>query len=433
MNEHILRAVIEEKSRELAIQLNTIIPRSFDFKKHFGHPEISIIKGVRRCGKSVLLKQLYQESLAKGSALFVDFEDARLDAFKSEDFEIVYKILLEKDPKRERQGYVFFDEIQNVAGWERWMNFFTYQKKIKVFVTGSNTSMISSELGTHLTGRHIDTELFPLSFSEVIKYQDKDLFNAIRKKEYSLTIEERVAIENIFKEYFQYGGFPRIWLGRERTLLNEYFQDILYRDIIKRYKVRESKALRQLGLFLMTDMSRLINKSKLARDLELKEQRTVAKYLGYYVDSYLGYEIRKFSASLRKQARNLTKYYAIDHVLARQLSTQIQSKDSAYLENLVLLELKRRGNEVNYWNSDNNKKEVDFVMTKGGNPIDAVQVSWSLQNKDTRERELSALYELLNKHRSIESAIIVTAYEEDNLSINSKKVSVIPFYCWAVR
>lgn len=419
------KLILENAMRELVANFMAL-PESYIPRNALAGIKLSgestVISGVRRCGKSFFMKLLAQELQKEAAIFYLDFDDPRLINFSTEDFETAYKLWLSWFPTLPEQVVMFFDEPQNVLGWELWINFFAAKPNHKVVLTGSNSKMLSSDLSTHLTGRQRLIELTPLSFSEVSRTH-----NPSQSKNDS-------ELGGLLNRYIKFGGFPRVWLTEETALLGQYFKDIVIKDISTRKGAAPAKVNIELGLSLMTQASRLVNKSTLARQLGFKQQRTISKHIGAFIDCFLFTEVRLFSPSLKKQQRSLAKFYPVDHALARHTRFSVFDDKSFCLECMVASELRRRGYELYYWKSKDNF-EVDFIAFKlGAEPI-AVQVCIDISSKDVMEREVRALEACYNELQ-IHSLYIITVMDHREISLtvsNKQKIAakVLPFTVWA--
>ena len=425
MNTQILQTIISDHLAEITAKKALPIKRDFTLSSELKSKEITVVTGVRRCGKSSLLREFITNHEYKDEILYVNFDDPRLISFESEDFEKLYKIWLDNNAKPNIK-IAIFDEIQNIEGWERWMNFFSDQKGFKVFISGSNSKLLSSELSSFLTGRHKDITLYPLSFNEILKH---DLPELIKPRK---TTEEKIIVNSLLKQYLHFGGFPRVWLGKDRSLLGEYYKDILLKDIVSRRKLRQSKLIADFGTMVMSDIGRKINKSKLSEAIGIKEVNTVNKYFGYFDECYLGFEIEKFDTSARKKMRNQTKFYSIDSALPTQVGLSNDSKIGFYFENAVLIELYRRKCEVYYWEKQKSS-EIDFVVKAADQKMELIQVAWNLEDKKTIEREVSAFEDFVNEFTNINiSKKTIITFEEYNGADLPEGITVITFADWAL-
>ena len=355
-----------------------------------------IVTGIRRGGKSTLLKQILEADDSK--KLFLNFEDPRLFNFELSDFEILDTII--EDSKSE---ILFLDEIQVVNGWELYIRQ-KLDEGFRIVVTGSNASMLSRELGSKLTGRHISKELFPFSYSEFLN------FKSLQADEKSL------------QKYVDTGGFPEFLKSNNTDILSELFNDIINRDIIVRHGIRDARSLKNLAVYLASNVGNLVTASKLQQPLNIKTASTVLDYFSFLEDTYLVNFMSKFSYSIKVQIVNPRKIYVIDPGIIKIASTSFTEDRGRLLENLVFWELRRRGKKLYYFNE--NKAECDFVVMKNEKIEQVIQVCYKLQ-PENREREIRGLTDAMNFF-SIDDGLIITFTQRDAFIHNGKRINVIP-------
>lgn len=384
----------------------------------FSDNEITVISGVRRCGKSTLLHEIRSKNTEKD--YYFNFDDERLINFKVDDFQLLYEVFIELFGK---QTTFYFDEIQNVAGWERFVRRL-YDYKNKVYVTGSNASMLSRELGTHLTGRYFQRELFPFSFTEYLKFRGR----AIPQKPFFST-EEKVQLHSDFLIYFRKGGFPAYLQTGNSQYLKSLYESILYRDVMVRNDLTNEKEILELVYYLACNTSKLFSYNSLTKVIGVKNATTVKNYLGFLENTYLLFLVNKYDLSVKKQIHNPKKIYYIDLGIVRELGFHHSEDNGRLLENLVFIELKRRGREV-YYHSQ--KHECDFVIKEKNQIVEAIQVSWSVYNQPTREREINGLVEALTNYK-LKEGLILTDDEEDEITVNDYKIKVMPTWKWLLN
>jgi predicted AAA+ superfamily ATPase len=379
-------------------------------------PHTLVISGLRRSGKSTLLKQIYKNFCQNELVYYFNFEDERLIEFEVGDFNLLYETFIELFG----EGKIFFfDEIQNVDEWEYFVRRM-YDRGFKFIITGSNSSLLSRELGTKLTGRYVGLELYPFSFREFLKFK-----NISFSKE-PLT-EERGLIKATFNEYLQKGGIPEYLRYENSELLKTLYENILYKDILVRYGLGDEKALRELALYLFSNYSSELNYSKLQKMLGLGSANTVKNYIGYLENSYMVFILSKYDFSLKKQIYAPKKVYAIDSAFINLVSFKFSQDLGKLLENLVFLELKRRGFELYY---HKNKQECDFIITENEMPVAAIQVTSRLNAN--KNREYKALLEAMEIY-SLDSGLILTEAEEFEEMIQGKKIIVRPIWKWLLE
>jgi predicted AAA+ superfamily ATPase len=379
-------------------------------------PHVLVISGMRRSGKSTLLKEIRNNFFRDKQVYYLNFEDERLIGFSAGDFNLLYETFIELFGKHR---VFFFDEIQNIEGWEHFVRRM-YDKGFKFVITGSNSSLLSRELGSKLTGRYVGVELFPFSFGEFLKFRN------IPVSEKPLT-EERGLIRGAFNEYLEKGGIPEYLRFENSELLKTLYDNILYRDILVRYGLGEEKAFRELALYLFSNYTSEINYSKLQKLLGLGSANTVKNYVGYLENSYMVFTIPRYDYSLKKQIYSPKKVYVIDSAFINLVSFKFSRDRGKLLENLVFLELKRRNREVYFHKG---KQECDFIVTENKQPVEAIQVSVSLD--DNREREYGGLLEALEAY-DLDSGLILTESDEFEEVSRGKTIVVKPIWKWLLE
>lgn len=410
MNKNILKEAVLDQ-RELFDKKGDFVERVFP-KEFLTTKKISVISGIRRSGKSTLLHQISQSF---PSFAYLNFEDERMLDFSYQDFNALLEVFLEL--YGEQQVYLF-DEIQNVFGWEKFVRrLFTDGKKI--FVTGSNAKLLSSELATALSGRHIKFELYPFSFKEFLD------FNGFQfKKNY--TTKERGLIIRRFNDYLEFGGFPEIAGSQSKKELKQLYQDVLIKDLLIRFKIRETKAFRDMALYLLSNVSSPFSFHDIRNMLGIKSVTSVKNYIDFFEEAYLFYNLYKFDYSVRKQIINDRKIYSVDTGIVNAVAFKFSENLGKNLENAVFIELKRREREIYYHKA---KKECDFLVKEGMKITAAIQVSHNLSGPKTKKREIDGLLEAMETHQ-LKNGIIITLDEEKEERVNSFKVKIIPAWKW---
>ncbi len=359
-----------------------------------------VVSGIRRSGKSTLLAQLIEKQ-KQNSYLFLNFDTPKLFDFEFGDFALLDEIIAEN----KKIKTLYFDEIQVVEGWEIYVRG-KLDQNFQVVVTGSNASLLSRELGTKLTGRHISKELFPFSFVEFCEFLGKQN-NA-----------------NAVEDYLQQGGFPQYLQLGEDEILNALINDILYRDIIVRFGIRDERSMKRLLLFLAGNIGNLITAGKLKQSLEVKSTATVQEYLSHLEQAYVIQMLPKFAYSYKVQLANPRKVYFIDNGLQRVISPSFSPDLGRKLENAVFWELRRQFAELYYYNE--NHKECDFVVCQNSMPVQLIQVCWQL-NAENIARERDGLLDAMNFF-GFEQGKIITLNQEDKMIIDGKTIEVLPFF-----
>lgn len=422
MEKELLKEIALEQNK-LKESFNTGLKRKIfdEMVKYFSMPHVIVISGIRRTGKSTLLGQIIQ-NVYNGNGYYLNFEDERLINFGTADFNNLYEIFLELFGEKK---VFFFDEIQNVPQWERFVRRMQDAGN-KFFITGSNASLLSRELGTKLTGRVILTELYPFSFIEFIHFKGYK-FN----HEALLQTKERALLKKYFNEYLEKGGMPEYLKYNDTTALKRTYEDILYRDVAVRHEIKEVKALRELCLYFMSNITGLFTYNNLKQMLCLGSVNTVRSYINFLEDSYLIFTTNRFSYSLKQQYFAPKKVYCIDNGLIEAVAFQFSKNRGKFLENLVFIELKRRGHEVYYYKTENNL-EVDFLIKDGKQIIDLIQVTENMDNDKTKQRELNALKSAMDELK-MKHSLILTFDNEEQIKIEDKTITVKPVYKWLLE
>ncbi|MEI6153574.1 MAG: ATP-binding protein, partial [Deltaproteobacteria bacterium] len=398
--------------------------------------EIIIITGVRRSGKSSLMRLVADDLVNRrgvlaSNILYVNFEDERLISFTANDFETLYSAFLEIEGPKDRK-YLFFDEIQNVEGWGKWLNRLYEFEDVKIYITGSNASLLSPEIATALTGRNRQVTIWPFSFREFLRWREY----AVYTREI-LNRDERVMIKSFFAEYCQTGGFPEVLKTGDLTLLEQYYRDILYRDVIARYGIKNIKGLKEMALFLAANPGTTQSYDRLKSLMGSRSPVTAKNYLDILNNVYLFFCTDLYDFSLKRQIYNPSKVYAIDTAMMNAISFRFSQNLGHQYENLVFLELQRRGKDVFYGRSPKGT-EVDFLLKKGLILEEAIQVSFSLEDRRTEEREIQGLVDVLKdlkeKQKDILSAdfelVIVTDDEEREIEAECGTIKAMPIWKW---
>jgi predicted AAA+ superfamily ATPase len=355
----------------------------------------TIITGLRRCGKSTLMLQLINSQNDK--ILYINFEDIRLVDFDPSDFIRLLKVIDEMGAKK-----LYFDEIQLLEKWEIFVHQLLNQD-YQVFITGSNASLLSKELGTHLTGRHLSYELMPFSFSEFLDYHNENP-----------TSEQ-------LKKYARIGGMPEYVKHEESEIILNLLNDILYRDIAVRHGIRDIETLKKLTIYLLTNIGKLVSANKLTDTFGLKSTTTILDYFGFLSNSYVVEFMPMFSYSLKVQNRNPKKVYSLDNGITSTISLSFSEDSGRKLENLVYQQLRRKNQELYYFKG---KKECNFVVRSNNQSIELIQVCYEL-NIDNKDREINGLLEAM-EFFELKEGMIVTFDQQDEFQLNDKVVKVVP-------
>ena len=396
-----------------------LISRDVDLEKYITTGQIVIISGIRRCGKSSLLFLIKEQmKLPDAEFCYFNFDDERILP-ESSIFEELYTLHIELYGK---EPVLFLDEVQNVNHWEKFVNRM-YEQGVKVFVTGSNAKMLSSEISTSLTGRNRIIELFPFSFSEYLRYleHEYDLEHLVPKT--------RSLLQKDFNHYLETGGFPLVVKENDPELINTYFQDILYRDIVARYRLSQVNELRQIGLYFASNVGKIFSYSTLQEISGVKSTSSIKDYLFYYEQSYLFFYLKKFDYSVKKQMMNPKKVYAIDPAFVHRMGFNFSENKGRILENIVFLELLRRNKEVYYHTG---KKECDFLVKEGMQVTAAIQVAFRL-HQENYEREIQGLEEAMTTYQLSSGLLLTDQVHENGFLPQNEKINVMPVWKWLLE
>ena len=359
-----------------------------------------ILSGVRRCGKSTLLRQMIQKSK---NFYYFNFEDPSAVNFKLADFETLNQVFNEEYGESK---YYFFDEVQNIEKWEIFVRAMLDKGKYFV-ITGSNASLLSRELGTRLTGRHLNYELFPFLFLEFLKLKDK-----------------KPSIES-FQEYFTKGGFPQYLKSERAEALQDLFNDIISRDISIRHKIRNIKSLKEMAVYLITNVGKEFSYNSLKKMFGLGSVNSAISFVSFFEDSYMLFTVPKFDYSIKKQIINQKKVYSIDNGFSTVNTGSFSGDKGKMLENMVFLALRKKYKEIFYFQE---KGECDFLTKEGTKITHLIQVCYDLteQNKD---REINGLLEAMKEFK-FNQGLILTYNQEDEFLIEGKRIVVKPTWKW---
>lgn len=392
LDKNYLIEAVEGQRRELAELDNGVTrDRLVDLKAMMKNPFVVVITGLRRSGKSTLLRQMITH-LVKDNYYYVNFEDERLSAFSVGDFSLLEQSLIELYGKK---SYYLFDEVQNVIGWERFVRRLADQGK-KVIVTGSNASLLSKELGTKLTGRYLALELYPFSFKEFVTFKrGEGLANP-------KTIEEKAVWGRYAKMYLKLGGVPGSLKYPKVKVLSQLYQDILYRDVIARYGIDSVRAIRDFTQIMISSTADLVSFNKIKDLLKVSSVTTLTNYVTYLENAWLVGIVNKFAYSVKTQQIASKKVYAIDTGLVNQVGFSFSPNWGKLLETVVYWNLRRLGKDVYYYQTKTGK-EVDFYI-----PADRqlIQVCWDMADKLVEQREAAAINEAVKELGAVKAKIV---------------------------
>ncbi len=397
------------KTQENSLK-RVVLPELPDIQSH-----ALVVSGIRRCGKSTLLYQFVKK--LKKPFFYLNFDDIRLASFSNADYALLDKVIAASSAK-----LIFFDEIQSAEDWELYVRQ-KLDEGFQLVITGSNASLLSRELGTRLTGRHISKELFPFSYKEFCKFLGLDFG---RKSLLS---------------YLEKGGFPEYLKTGNIEILAQLQSDILYRDIAVRYGIRDVSSLRRLFVYLVSNPAQLFSPSKLTKIAGVKSPTTVLEYISFFEAAYLIHLLPCFAWSVKAQHLAPKKAYIADPGLIKTSAVSFSGNFGALLENFVFNSLRAKAvvsgslgeHELFYFSGKSGGRaadcECDFIVTPHTNP-DCIQVCWEL-NSDNQEREINGLLEAMDFF-NLKTGTILTFDTEDTILTAGKRIEVTPAWKWNI-
>ncbi len=391
-----IRFALEEQSaqRDSALGMRRDALAQIPVERDFA----TILTGVRRSGKSTLLNQWAHE--AREKTVSVMFDDIRLANFEFNDFKALDHVLDELGARN-----VILDEIQEVAGWERYVASLLLKRR-RVLVTGSNAKMLSRELGTKLTGRHINMEVFPFSFSEFARFT------------------KRKPSPSVLDDYLDVGGFPAYVRDRSPRVLRELFTDILYRDVIVRYGLMDTAPIKRLATFLLAHAGCLVTPSRLKDSIHVQQAKTVLEYFDHLTECYLICRLERFADSARARLQAPKKIYACDTGLVGAVESGHSENRGHKLENVLFWHLRQRGGDLTYFHDARSDTECDFLREADDGSFEAVQATWEL-NDENEARETTGLLKAM-KRFGLKEGVIVTRGQADLVTEGDCTIRVVP-------
>lgn len=389
--------------------------------KSVGIKEITIITGVRRSGKSTLMYQMIENLLKQGidpkQILFVNLEDRRLSQDTLDGIYEAYRENINSDKK----AFIFLDEVHRKEGWESWIRRkYDLKTDAKFIISGSCSYLLKKEYSTLLTGRNITFEVFPLSFEEFMAFKGVPV-NKSNLKKGIITEKTRLMAAKFIQEYLSIGGFPEIFFKTKNykiRVLEQYFDDIVYKDIVDRYNLNAQKA-KELALFFMTNFTRLTS-LRTTRSMTKFSYDTIKDYISYFLEASLFFILDHFSYSIKEQKTLPSKIYCIDNGLRNAASFKFSQDYGKLAENMLLVELKRRGKDVYYWK---NKGEIDFIIKNLDASLSALNITYT---DDVDKRETDALIEFKKKFKRAKELILITK----NIEKSENGIKFIPLWKW---
>ena len=347
---------------------------------------IKVITGIRRCGKSYMLGLIKDELINRGidenNIILINFESAKYrNVSNARELDLLIESILENI---EGKVYLFFDEIQNVDGWEKSINACRFDWDCDIYITGSNSKLLSGELATHLTGRYFEIKMYPFSFNEFLDYKQMS------------------PSDELFNEYVKYGGFPQVLGLNDDKLkyLHDLFNSILYNDLISRYPIRDVNLLERIIVFLMDNVGKTFSAKSISDYLKQEENvkiapKTIYNYIDYFINSILIKKVQRENVEGKEILKIHEKYYITDHGFNQVFNGRNITNVSRTIENIVYVELLRNGYDVTVGKIGN--FEIDFIAKKHKKKI-YIQVTYSLASDETVEREFKPLLKIKDNY-----------------------------------
>lgn len=391
------------------------------------------IIGMRRAGKTWFcyqyMRELMEKDVDKERFLYLNFEDERLLPFSVHNFQEILETYYRKFPAfKNRQCYIFLDEVQNIEGWDRFVRRVLDSERMEVWVTGSSSRLLSSEIATSLRGRSLSTEIFPFSFKECLRFHEIDLKSTSR-----IGSKTRATLQNMLGRYLVVGGFPEVQKFDDEIrhqIHRNYLDVVILRDVVERYNVRNTVALRSLIRHIMAAPATKFSINRFYNTLKSQgvacTKNDLYLFLDYLADAFLVYPVTIHSRSHKARQVNPKKIYVVDTGLLTSVSFRMTEDRGALLENLVYMHLRRQGKTPEYYITKSGA-EVDFVLTDGpGQKSEVIQVCWSLDSHATRKREETAARAAMQE-LSIKRSTIVTWLDEASAG---EDLEIVPVWKW---
>jgi predicted AAA+ superfamily ATPase len=380
---------------------------------------IKLITGPRRAGKSVFALQLLKDE----NFAYLNFDDDLL--LKHFEENLVIQALNEVYPGYK---YLLLDEIQNLPGWELWVNKL-YRRGINLIITGSNAKLLSHEMATSLTGRYIQIEVFPFSFKEVLRFHE-----VLLDKKPGLTPQKSGIILSYLNTYLLNGGFPETVLNPSivKNYLSSLFDSVLLKDILRRFRIRQSQQFYNLANYLLTNYTNPYSYNQLKNDLNFNSVPTIQKFVGYLSEPYMFMNLTRYATKIKTQQKSPKKSYIIDNGFINARSFELSPSWGRLLENVVFIELLRRhfkpGSDLFYYRTRNDK-EVDFICRKGHKIDQLIQVCYDITNPKTSKREINSLQEA-SSELNCNDLLIITWSKEEMIKTGKEDIQIVPAYKW---
>lgn len=429
--EAIFKILLDWNFWQKDIQIGT--PRKFyidRLKSLLNSGQIITITGARRSGKSFIMRQLAKSLVDGGipahNILIINFEDPRFPKLDTEFLDRIYETYLEF-VKPNGKPHIFLDEVQGVEHWEKWVRSFHELRKGNLVLSGSNAKLLSRELGTLLTGRHLDLTVLPLSFGEFLQFRGLSAKNKME------ALANEIAIKGYLRDYLEYGGFPEVALREnKKEILLTYFNDLIEKDLIRRHNIRKGEKLKELLRFYFSNISSPITFGSVEKFLGISAD-TIQKFSNAMENSYLLFFNKRFSFKVKEQEQSPRKIYAIDPGLANVIGFKFSENIGKLAENAVYLKLLHMAIsnpdiEIYYWKDDQHR-EVDFIVKERTDVTHCIQVAWDIQQLKTKEREIKSLLRGMEALKKNEGIVINSEIEGEE-KVDGKTIKFVPLWKW---
>jgi hypothetical protein len=421
MQIEVLKRIITGQRKELEDEFKKegIIKREHTnyVKQFLKYPNILAILGVRRAGKSIFAALLAKE--LNENFAYINFDDERLIGTKTEDLDKILQVFYELYGE---VTLIILDEIQNVKGWELFAN--RLRRTKKVIITGSNSQLLSGELATHLTGRHIDFILYPFSFKETLNFIP------------NINLTEDIAKIRIqLNNYIKGSGFPEFRKFGQR-IIETIYKDIINKDCLDRYEIKNKKTFKELSNYLISNFSNEFTYSKLANIFDIKDVHTAKNYISYLKEAFIIIVLDRFSPKLKQQFIAPKKAYSVDHGICNFLGFNLSKNSGRLIENIICIELLRKNSinpkmEIYYW-KDHRQNEVDFVIKEGQKIKELIQVCYDLSDIKTKEREINSLIKA-GRELKCNNLLIINWDYDGKEKIDGKTILFMPVWKWLIE
>ena len=397
--------------------------------------KVLTVTGSRRAGKTYLCFQMIDElEVPEDNILYLNFEDERLQPIQGDELTKLLETYRELyTPEKDERLYLFLDEVHTIPDWEKWVRRVSEREKdIKLIVTGSSSELLSEEVSTELRGRPLNKTVYPFSFTEYLEM--KEVEYELDKLPYS---DQKPEVKKAFNEYLKYGGFPELVKENDEQLkqgiLQEYYSTIFRRDIVERYKVENIEGLKDFYKLRTDNFASKMTYSQSKNNLKSlghnMSKNTVKKYLSYAKNSFLLFELERYTPKTKSRMRYPRKIYPIDTGLVNAVRFNFSENRGQALETTVFLQLKRQENgEIFYYEEDG---ECDFIIQEGNNVEKAVQVTESL-SQNNRDREIDGMIEALENF-DLEKGLILTEDSQETIEKQGKRIEIKPVWYWLLE